>query len=92
MAAVGLCPDYKVFAVPIRQDVSRQSTDSNGAFAHRLIDKSKSDENVDFWVPDVACDGILYNDSSIKEISDGLEEVRGWEVADLSLESALCGK
>lgn len=71
MAQFGTCPDYKVFVQPVVQEVTRQSTDSDEDFAGRLIEKSKTDSENSFWVPAVSCDGVLYSDPSIKEISDG---------------------
>ena len=73
MVAADLCPPYKVFVTPIEDDVVRNGTDSDQAFVERIIKHSKAEK--DYWIPAVMCNGMMYVDASIKEISDGHRSV-----------------
>ena len=69
LAAVDLCPSYKVFVSWCRGSVDRNGTDSDEAFAQRIIELSKAQE--DYWIPVVILGGNIYAAAGIKEVSDG---------------------
>ena len=69
MAAVDLCPTYKVFVYSFQHEIERKGNDSDKAFISRIISQSKTQK--DYWVPAVAYNGLLYADEGIREISDG---------------------
>ena len=69
MAAVDLCPTYKVFVYSFQHEIERKGNDSDKAFISRIINQSKTQK--DYWVPAVEYNGLLYADEGIREISDG---------------------
>lgn len=69
MAAVDLCPSYKVFVKPIEQETERKGVGSDEDFINRIIQLSKSEK--DYWIPAVKYNGFVYADEGIREISDG---------------------
>ena len=71
MAAVDLCPDYKVFAIrgdPV--EIDREGDVPDEAFVLLAINHSKHAAG-QFWIPAIEFDSHLYVAEGIKEISDG---------------------